>query len=298
MKKLLNWFKNRYKTISRLLRLFNTDNGMTLAGALSFYFLLSILPLSLLALSVLGYVFGSEKAALSVVTTLGKIGKTLPRGAFDIEAVLSQLISGRNVFGGLAIVLLLWFSTGVFYTIEVALNKIFATGKKRGFFQRTAVVYLMMLIAGGILVLSITITTVAVIVSDLSVSILGFNPSEIPFLWSMFFSLVPPALMMLMFSIIYKVGPSIKVSWKASFKGGLFAAVLWEISRRFFGYYLSNFAVYNKLYGALGTVVALFIWIFYTANIFLIGAEYTRISNERKERDISMHKMKQLNTED
>ena len=275
------WMKGFGNRLRHIWRRFSTDNGMTLAGALSFYFLMSVLPLSLLALSILGFILGSERAALSAVTSLGKIGKILPRGALDIESILASLIQGKGVIGGLGIVMLLWFSAGVFFTLEVSINKIFRSGKKRGFFHRTAVVYFFMLVAGGLLFMSIAITVLAAVVSDLSVSLLGINPAEIPLLWNLVFSLVPPALIMLLFVIIYKVGPTNKVRWKAAFRAGFWGALLWEISRRIFGWYLSNLALYNKLYGTLGTLVGLLIWIFYTANILLLGAEIAAISNKR-----------------
>jgi len=276
--------KGSFKTAVRVVRRFNADSSMITAGALSFYFLMSILPLSLLGLSVLGYVMGSKRAAVSAVTSLGRIGEIFPEGSVDVESILQALISGRGIFGGLGIIFLIWFSASVFYTVEVAVNKIFRTGKRRGFFHRTVIVYFFMLVAGGMLILSIAVPYVATIVSDFSLSLFGINPAEIPLLWNLLFSLVPPMLMMLMFTIIYRVGPTSKVGWGSAFKGGLAAGILWEISRRLFGWYISNLALYNKLYGALGTLVAIFVWLFYSSSIFLVGAEYAAVLNERREK--------------
>jgi membrane protein len=116
------------------------------------------------------------------------------------------------------------------------------------------------------------------------VGLFGINPAKIPFLWSLLFTLVPPLLMMLLFMIIYKVGPTGGVKWSSAFNGALFAAILWEIFRRGLGWYFSTIAVYNKLYGAFGAFVAITIWIFYSANVFLIGAEYAAICNERTDK--------------
>ncbi len=277
-------FKRWFKTVARLLKRFNADGGMTLAGALSFYFLMSILPLSLLGLSILGFILGNQRDAVGLVTTLGRIGKIMPEGSIEVRQILDSLVSGKSVIGGIGILLLAWFATGVFYTVEVAINKIFRTGQKRGFFHRTAIVYFFMLVAGGLLITSIALTVIQSMIADLSLSIFGIVPTDIPLLWNLLISLIIPALMMLMFTIIYKVGPNIKVRWGTAFRGGLFAAVLWEISRRIFGWYLSTLAIYNKIYGALGALVALLIWLFYSMNIFLLGAEFTAIRNERREK--------------
>lgn len=277
-------FKRWYKSIARLLKRFNADDGMTLAGALSFYFLMSILPLSLLGLSILGFIIGNERDAVGLVTTLGRIGKIMPKGSIEVREVLASLVTGKSVIGGVGVVLLAWFATGVFYTVEVAINKIFRTGKKRGFFHRTAIVYFFMLVAGGLLITSIALTVIQSMIVDLSISLFGIDPTNVPLLWNLLISLIIPALMMLMFTIIYKVGPNIKVRWSTAFKGGVFAAILWEISRRFFGWYLSTLAIYNKLYGALGALVALLIWLFYSMNIFLLGAEFAAIRNERHDK--------------
>ena len=278
--------------MERLFRRFNADEGMTTAGALSFYFLMSMLPMSLLGLSVFGYILGSRSAALSAITSLGKIGQIFPQGTIDIESILSDLIVGKQVIGGIGLLMLLWFSGGVFFTIETAVNKIFRVSLKRGFLKRTVVVYFFMLLAGLMLLTSIFITVLAAIVSDLSLSVFGINPAKIPVLWNVFFSLVPPTLMMLMFAIIYKVGPKTKVYWKSAFGGGMLASVLWELSRRAFSWYLSNVALYNKLYGALGALVAVFIWIYYSATIFIIGVEFGAILNERQEKNIALNKMR------
>jgi len=285
MRKLGKWIKTRFKTAVRIVMRFSADNGLTAAGALCFYFLMSVLPLNLLALSVLGYVMGSKADALSAVTNFGM--RIFPEGSVDIKNILDTLVSGRGVFGGLAIVLWAWFSAGIFYTMEVAVNRIFRSGRKRGFFRRTAVVYFFMLVAGVLLIVTIAFTIVAAIVSNLSVSFLHIDSEKIPLLWNISFSLLPPALAMLMFAIIYKVGPTSKVSWSAALKGAIFAAVFWELSRRLFGWYLSTIALYNKFYGALGTLVAIFIWLFYSSIIFLLGAEYAAISNERYERGLA-----------
>ncbi len=272
-----------FKTARRIVQRFIADDGMITASALSFYFLMSVLPMTLLGLSVFGYILGSRTAAVSALTSLGKLGSVFPEGAIDIEAVLSDLVMGRQVIGGVGLLFLVWFSGGVFYTVEMAVNRIFRVPDRRGFFKRTLIVYSFMLFAGLILLGSIAITVIAAIVSDLSVGIFGINPAKIPLLWNLFFSLVPPALMMLMFAIIYKVGPKAKVLWRTAFRGGLLAAVLWEISRRALGWYIANIAGYNTLYGALGTLVAVFLWLFYSANIFIIGAEYAAILYERRE---------------
>ena len=91
-----------------------------------------------------------------------------------------------------------------------------------------------------------------------------------------------------MFTIIYMVGPKTKVFFRSAIGGALLAAILWEISRRGLGWYMSNVAQYNVLYGTLGTLVALLLWVFYSSNIFIVGAEYAAILNERREKKIAM----------
>ncbi len=278
-------FKNWFAFLARLIKKFNADDGMTLAAALSFYFLMSIFPLTLLGLSILGFVLGNERDAVGFLTTLGRIGEVMPEGSIELQRVLGSLVSGRSVIGGIGLLLLAWFANAVFYTAEISVNKIFRTGQKRGFFRRAGVVYLFMFAAGGLLLLSVILTVIQSIIADLSVSLFGINPMDIPFLWNLLMGLVIPGLMMLMFAIIYHVGPNTRVGWGIAFRAGFFAALLWEISRRVFGWYLANLAGYDKLYGALGTLLALFIWLFYSMNIFIVGAEFASIIKERREKE-------------
>ncbi|HHS50207.1 MAG TPA: hypothetical protein ENN07_03740, partial [candidate division Zixibacteria bacterium] len=136
-----NWAIDTYKTTMRIYKRFTADDGMTTAGALSFYFLMSILPMTLLGLSIFGYILGSPTAAVSAITTFGKIDQIFPEGTLDVEGILADLVMGKQVIGIIGLLMLLWFSGSVFETVEHTVNRVFRVTVKRGFIRRTLIIY-------------------------------------------------------------------------------------------------------------------------------------------------------------
>jgi YihY family inner membrane protein len=85
-----------------------------------------------------------------------------------------------------------------------------------------------------------------------------------------------------LFSILYVVVPKKKIGKKAAFVGAFWAAVLWETAKQLFGYYISHFAAFGKIYGAYALIVVVAFWIFYASIVFIIGAEIGKLYFERR----------------
>lgn len=95
------------------------------------------------------------------------------------------------------------------------------------------------------------------------------------------FSLLSLLLIFIVFNVLYFTVPLRKLGRKATFMSALWAAILWEAAKQLFGYYLYNFAAFNRIYGAYALIVVVAFWIYYSSVVFIIGAEIGFLYFER-----------------
>lgn len=244
-------------------------------AALAFYTVFSLAPVLILSIAIAGFFFGEQAARGEIVEQIrGLIGST---GASAVQAVLEN--AGRPGAGLIAtivgVVTLLIGANTALAELKCGLDQIWEVPceKRQGFwyFIRTRVLSVGLILAlGFLLLLSLTISAgltalerfwggeeiVSVIVPWLN-SALSF------------------ALVVVLFGTIYKVLPSVRVTWRDVFIGALVTALLFTIGKVVIGAYLGNSGL-PSTYGAAGSVVLLLVWVYYSAQIFLLGAEFTR----------------------
>jgi membrane protein len=246
---------------------FLADNGFTLAGALAFYAMLSVAPLLVLLLTVLGYV-GDATHQRVIAQTERLIGPQASEGmqlllrnakAPQVKATMPALIS---------LLVLVFSATSVFAQLEHSLNHIFGVHTKRGIL--TGWLYkrflsLLMVIGMGIVLLASMIISSAI---DL---VFRGSASIVP-IANMIISGVVFALLLV---LMYRVLPDIEISWKDTWVGGLISALLLVAGEYAIGRYLSSSGV-RSVYGAAGSLVLLLLWVYYSALIVFFGAELTQ----------------------
>jgi membrane protein len=256
-----------------------------LANAVAFSAIYSAFPLLLLFLSIVGNFLGHRdipSIALNFSTN-----ELIPGANDIIFSILSTLQNARTVLGTLGIVLLIWFGGNLFYTIEMSVNRVFGLQGTRGILRKTAVSFVDMIIAYILLMSSVLTSIAATIISTLNKYINAIYTIDESFFITLFISIGPLVIVILFFFVIYKLVPAKKINKRAGFYPALFSGTLLEIARLLFGWFISNFGSYNKLYGALGAIVALIIWIHYSSIILLLGAFLTkyldlRFTNKKK----------------
>ncbi len=274
---------------------FNTDQGPVQAAALSFYAMLSLVPILLFALAALGFVIKSPEQAANYVHDV--VTHLLPGEAASKAA--DQFIQQTNIVGsaqGLmrgkwwAILIglppLLWSAISLFVTAAGAMNAAWETQEKRGFIKLRLVALGVFLGAGLLFALSLLPTSGPDFIQRLHIPWLGL-PKHPPFLIATLmqigFELLAWAIDIAMFVLIYRFLPDAPVSWKSAATGGAVAGLLWEIFKKAFTVYLAHFGNFNKLYGALGGVFLLVTWIYYSCMVLLVGAIVCKMYHEHKE---------------
>lgn len=245
-------------------------------AALAFYTLFSIAPILILAIAVAGYFFGAEAAQGAIVGQLqGLVG---PNGAQAIEAVLA---GAKDPEGGaiatlLAALLLGFGATSVFVELKGSLDEIWGYEPPKGL--AIMIVLRERLHAFGMVLALAFLLLVSLVISA------GLTMAERQWggLWShssqalaMTSSVVSLVVIAILFAVIYKVLPEVRLSWRDVWIGSVFTAGLFSVGKFAIGLYLGNSAMASS-FGAAGSLVALLLWVFYSAQVFFFGAEFTR----------------------
>ncbi|MEA5523332.1 YihY/virulence factor BrkB family protein [Limnoraphis robusta] len=257
------------------------DKVPILAAALSYYMIFSIAPLLILVIAVLGFIVGEQIAQEEVFTKLESLVGA--ENAVSIQTVLkNQFSPSSNIRATLvAIATILFGATTVFAQLKQALNMIWGVQPKPGRglkdFIKTRILSIFMVLGIGlILLLSVIISSVLSGTNEILEKYL-FIPS---FIWSLVDLAISFGLITLLFAQIYRVLPDVKIAWKDVGVGAAMTAVLFIIGKSFISLYLGHSSIASA-YGAAGSFVVLLMWIFYSTQIFLFGAEFTQVWSRR-----------------
>lgn len=252
------------------------DRAMSKAAALAFYTLFSMAPVMLMVLAIAGAVFGDEAARGAIFEELrGLVGKS---GAEALQLVLAN---ARNRDAGLlataiAIVLLLIGATTVFGELKESLDEIWKVPPSRqsGVMSliRTRILSLgMILVLAFLLLVSLTVNA-ALAAGE---RYLGGYWGEAATLLRPVSSVASFAVIVFLFAAIYKLLPEVTLPWRDVWIGALVTAGLFQAGKFLIGFYLGNNEFVTS-FGAASSIIALMMWVYYSALIFFLGAELTR----------------------
>lgn len=273
--KIPEWLKPAFDFGKNLVNEFNEDNSALVAAAVSFFIFLSLVPLLLLAVASLGFIFRSEQQAFGLV--IDAISTYSPALAEEsgpgIHLILKDVIKGSSAATGIGIIFLLWSGSQAFVNLEKAINIAWDTAP-RGFIKSRIVSIALLISVGILFLLSFLATTAANAIQAYGFNLFGHNISEaFGFLWRFLSLLLPLAISIGTFTLIYKFLPNTKVLMTPALVGGLVAGLLWETAKQVFSWYVTNFANFNAVYGSLASVILLLLWIYYSSIVTLLGAQ-------------------------
>jgi len=257
------------------LKKFDHDHGFFLASGITFNFLICVIPLVLLLLAlVASYLYSDQEVLKQVRFYLEDVVPSLdPR----IMGIFLAIIEGRKIVGVLGIGGLVWSSTWIFSSLRTALNIIFRVERGRGLLRGVAVDFLLILLAGFLLLLSMTFTSGVTIVQTFHpFQSLGIGPVVEFFLKY----LLPFFFTFSMCFLIYKISPNRKVSTEPALKAAFFTSLLWEVAKHIFGWYVLHSTRFSMFYGPLSAIAISFLWIYYSAAILLLGGEIAFLLEE------------------
>lgn len=257
------------------------DKAPRLAAALAYYSIFSMAPLLIIVIAVAGLVFGEEAARGEIVTQVsGTIG---PQAARTLEEMVQH--AGEHE-GGIAavvigIVVLVIGASGVFVQLQDALNTIWRVQPKPGrgvwgMVRERILSFSVILGTGFLLLVSLVISaTLAALGKFLSADALPGGT----ILWQLINLGVSLAIITLLFAMIFKLLPDVKLAWRDVWIGALATALLFTLGKFVLGIYLGQSSVASA-YGAAGALVVLLLWVYYSSLILLFGAEFTKVFAE------------------
>ena len=268
------------KTLTALLRQAGAawldDDAPTLGAALAFYTLFSLAPVLIVAVSVAGLVFGHKAAQGEIVRQFQGLMGT--QGATAIEVILqSTNRPGLGVLAtALSLIAILVGASGAFNELQDALNIIWKVHSTKSFWRvalRHRVFSLGLVVATGFLLLTSLVITASLSAAERLVGTL--LPISIVVLQSMnfVFSFV---VITLLFALMFKLIPDTIIPWRDVWMGAAVTSLLFTVGKVLIGFYLGHSAL-TSAYGAAASLVVFLIWIYYSAQILLFGAEITHV---------------------
>jgi membrane protein len=254
-------------------------NASSLGAALAFYTLFSVAPILIIAVAIAGFVFGDNDAQTQVLSQLqALVGDA---GATAIRELLSSAhySDKRGIAAAIGIITVLVGATSVFGELQNALGRVWQTPvppkERKGWwrFIRGRVLSVGLVLGVGFLLLVSLVASAALAAFD---GWLGRSLPELNVLLPVLDLLFSFGMTVLLFALIYKYVPRESISWEDVWIGATVTALLFTIGKYLIGVYLGK-SSFNSAYGAAGSLIVLLLWIYYSAQIFLLGAEFTRV---------------------
>ena len=263
--------------IVRAARAFARHECSQRAAAISYYVLLSVFPLVIFSAGALGIVLRDEQLQEDLVN---EIMKNFPlseeEGRNNIASTLRQLAGVRSgAIGLIGLLGLAWSATAMFGVIRRSLNVAFGAERERPFVQQKLFDLMMVLGFAPFFLASIVATSAlrAAAAASSDIPFLGRAAEALGFGWYIASFLLPFVLSCLAFLALYSFAPARRPRLTHALAGAAVASVLFELTKLGFGAYLENFRNYDLVFGSLGAVVAFLVWVYFSANILLLGAE-------------------------
>ena len=269
-------FKSGWGLLHKTFTSWLNDYAPSMGAALAYYTLFSMAPLLLIVVSVAGLVFGQDAARGEIEAQLRMlVGEGGARAVQDLLASVRKPTEGvlATVIG---LGLLFLGATTVFAELQDALDRIWRVPARKRASGWLSLVRARILSFGMIMAIGFLLMVSLVVSAALSVLGRWVEPSFGGWYWlaSIVSSVGAFAMISVMFALIYKVMPSVRVQWRDVWIGALFTALLFNFGKLLIGLYIGRSGVVSG-FGAAGSLVVILLWLYYSAQIFLLGAEFT-----------------------
>ncbi len=256
---------------------FLEDNALRLAASLAFYTTFSITPALLIGLSVAGALIGNTRAESELTAAVGRlINPEAAEYVFSLVGRFSEELQGSHL-RLVGIVGALVAATAVFVDLQSALNVIWQASLRNrqgwlGIIRSRAISFVFVVGIGILLLISVVTSAVLATINSLFMKALPI-PEEL-YRWLRIlaqFGMVP-----LLLATTYKLVPDADIEWKDVLVGAIITSVLFLLGKSAFGMYLSM-GILGSVYGAAGSLFILLAWVYYSAQVFFLGAEMTKV---------------------
>lgn len=261
---------------------FGEDEAPRLAAALSYYALFALGPTIVLLVFIIGQIYNPQTLQTQIINQIQSF-----TGSQQIADFVRGIVNARASFGGnilatvITLVTLFIGATGLFAQLQDSLNKVWdvesiSDSGVLGMIKDRFFSFLLIMGLGLLLVISLAASTVLSSLFQYAGSILPGSG------WTVSIAdiLISGVIFTFLFAIIFKVLPDVQISWSDVWLGAVFTAVLFIIGKQLISLYMGNRAL-GDVYGAASSLIALLLWVYYSAQIFFFGAEFTQVYARR-----------------
>ncbi len=252
---------------------YGRHNSPVMAAGMSFFAMLALVPLTLLGVSLLGYILGSSEDAQQFVSKL--LLENFPEAAKEMLRQINAIVTSpqRTLVNSLSALGLVWSGLRFFNMLQRVLSNIWTGATQRWFLRGRLAAFAIFIVAGFFFWAFFVLSSLMAAARELDIQLGGLSLNDIRGFWFAIKFLPTLIASIFMLFFVYHFVPHGKVSWRAALTGAIFASVFLELSRYLFSFVMMKFDVYGRLYGPLAGVIIFMSWLYVSMSILLLGAE-------------------------
>ena len=256
------------KLIGRSIADFFRDGGPMLAGSISYFAIMAVLPFCLFLIAIFTYLVGHDEEFFKFITA--KLLNFFPKAAQSIAKELRDAISFKGV-GTFTLFAYGILSYQLYSSLESALNVVFKIKDKRSFISHFFISLFLITLLIVFLLLSFGASSAISVLNTLRGDLPGLEIRTITAFIIKY--IVPFILVFVTITTLYIILPKKKIGWRNAMAGALIAAIFLETTKHIFTFYVVKVVKFGAIYGPLSAFIIFLLWGFYSSCIFLIGAE-------------------------
>jgi membrane protein len=283
-----SFFANAFSLLKQTGQEFLQDKGPQLGAALAYYTVFSLAPLILVVLAVVGVIFRDDPAGAWTKITQ-QMSYFLDPSAIQVVQDIARKASqpGKTtVATAIGVALALFGASGVFGQLQDALNTMWGVKAKPGLgiwgFLRSR--FLSFAMVAGVCFLLLVSLTIEALLKAFSQYVQSVLPGGLIVAMSVYL-VFDFAIVVLLFAMIFKFLPDVKIQWRDVWIGAVMTAILFGIGKWLLGLYLGSGAA-GSAYGPASSLITLLLWVYYSSQILLFGAEFTQVYADRSGREV------------
>lgn len=261
------------------------DQIFYMAGAIAFNVVVAIVPLLLAVLGIAGTILrlqGADATEPLLRYLIGSLPPVSPAFEQTVRQMLRDLTDKSTGFLSIGTVFLIWVATRLVATLRATLREVFEVQQDRSLLRGKLFDLKFVIAAGTLFALNVAVTVGLEVVAHFGLGFLGLDGAWRGLFHGFYARAVAVVSIWVMFLLIYRYLPARRITWRTAVVAATFTAVLFELLKLAFSWYVVHVADYGSTYGNLATLVILIFWIYYTAVAFILGGEVGQIVAMRR----------------
>jgi membrane protein len=263
------------------------DNIFFLAGAISFNVLVAFIPLLLAIIGIAGTVLRGQRAQETLISYLNQTIPVAVGDSLNYAQLLTDLAQRSTGLLSIGTLFFLWVATRLVGTLRTVLREIFDIADGRSIVSGKIFDIKMVLAAGTLFAVNVALTVGLRLGAEFASRTTGIHVEDLRWLsqaTSLWPQIVAFGTIWVMFFLVYRFLPPRRIQWSTAAIAATFTALIGEILKFGFTWYVQNWAEFDQFWGGVATFVILVLWIYYTSVVFILGGEVAQVVTMQRTR--------------